>query len=154
MHRHLANRLDGIGASFGKQLLELCCIPRVCFWREDATSFGWNFPSACQYVLKNRSLIFGMLQYIRNLDISADMHGQGKFPPPRPHLYRYGGPVLMCHRLVTMTVNSTGTYSEAVTVSVIGEGGDVIASHDASSNKPFTFVVDSPKLWSPDSPTL
>jgi beta-galactosidase/beta-glucuronidase len=53
-----------------------------------------------------------------------------------------------------MTVNSTGNYPEGVTVSVIGEGGDVIASHDASSNTPFTFVVDSPKLWSPDSPTL
>ena len=54
---------------------------------------------------------------------------------------------------VKMTVSSTGR-SDAVTVEVLGEGGEVIASHDATSNEPFEFVVDSPALWSPGSPHL
>lgn len=54
---------------------------------------------------------------------------------------------------VKMTVSSNGS-SDAVTVKVLGDGGEVVASHDAVSNEPFEFVVDSPELWSPGSPRL
>lgn len=52
-----------------------------------------------------------------------------------------------------MTVSSTGR-SSPVNVEVLGEGGEVVASHDGVSNEPFEFVVDSPELWSPGSPRL
>lgn len=49
---------------------------------------------------------------------------------------------------------SAGNSSEAVTVKVSDYDGNVIATHQASSDVEFTFNVDSPKLWSPTSPTL
>ncbi|KAI0134777.1 family 2 glycosyl hydrolase, partial [Xylariales sp. AK1849] len=71
--------------------------------------------------------------YIRSLDIAAGMDGR-----------------------VTMNVSasSSSSYPVGVTVSVIGEGGNLVASHNGTTNEPFEFVVDSPSLWSPDSPTL
>lgn len=55
---------------------------------------------------------------------------------------------------VAVTVHSSHEESLPVEISIIDAGGDVVASHQSVSNKPFTFKVDSPKLWSPDSPTL
>jgi beta-galactosidase/beta-glucuronidase len=37
---------------------------------------------------------------------------------------------------------------------VAGPNGDVVAAHQHVTNEAFTFDVQSPKLWSPDSPTL
>lgn len=61
--------------------------------------------------------------------------------------------LITCVMVVKMTVSSNGS-SDAVTVKVLGDGGEVVASHDAVSNEPFEFVVDSPELWSPGSPRL
>lgn len=55
---------------------------------------------------------------------------------------------------VTAKVWSASNTSETVKVEVLDNSGSVIATHDASSNEEFTFSVDSPKLWSPSSPSL
>ncbi|KXX75840.1 Beta-galactosidase [Madurella mycetomatis] len=69
--------------------------------------------------------------YISSMDVAAGMDGN-----------------------VAVTVHSNDEESSPIEVSIIDAGGDVVASHQSVSNKPFTFKVDSPKLWSPDSPTL
>ncbi|KAI5860827.1 glycoside hydrolase family 2 protein [Durotheca rogersii] len=68
--------------------------------------------------------------YIQQLDVTADMSGQ-----------------------VNVTVASNGE-SDPVTVSVIDSEGNEVASAKGVANQPFDFTVDSPELWSPDSPTL
>ncbi|KAK9774518.1 putative Beta-galactosidase [Seiridium cardinale] len=77
--------------------------------------------------------------YISGLDIAAGMDGQ-----------------------VDMTVNVTScdrargyhNGSDSVSISVIDADGKEICSHQGPANQALSFVVDSPKLWSPDSPTL
>ncbi|KAI1641762.1 glycoside hydrolase family 2 protein [Daldinia loculata] len=69
--------------------------------------------------------------YINQLDIIADMSGQ-----------------------VNVTVGTAYASSDQVTVSVIDSKGKEVASAKGVANQPFDFVVDSPSLWSPDSPTL
>lgn len=49
---------------------------------------------------------------------------------------------------------ATSGGNDKVSISVIGDKGVSIMSHEASGNAPIEFVVDSPKLWSPDSPNL
>ncbi|KAH9885685.1 galactose-binding domain-like protein [Xylariomycetidae sp. FL2044] len=57
--------------------------------------------------------------------------------------------------IVNVTVTTARTnVSVPVKVSVIDESGDVIATGKGSSNRAFEFHVDSPHLWSPDSPHL
>jgi beta-galactosidase/beta-glucuronidase len=36
----------------------------------------------------------------------------------------------------------------------VHDNGDIVATHSGPSNQPFQFTVDSPKLWSPNSPNL
>ncbi|KAH9842251.1 hydrolase family 2 [Teratosphaeria destructans] len=68
--------------------------------------------------------------YISNLDITGDMYGN-----------------------VNVTVSSES--HQEVSISVIERGsGDVIGTGIGSTNEYFSFAVHSPKLWSPDSPTL
>lgn len=55
---------------------------------------------------------------------------------------------------VTATVHSWAKDATPIEISVAGPHGDVVATHQHVSDKTFTFQVDSPKLWSPDSPTL
>lgn len=55
---------------------------------------------------------------------------------------------------VAVTVHSSLKDATPVEISVIGLDGGVIASHQHVANQPFAFKVDSPKLWSPSSPTL
>lgn len=55
---------------------------------------------------------------------------------------------------VTLNVNVTGGDLDSVSVSVISPDGDVVATQDGPANEAFDFVVDSPDLWTPDSPTL
>ncbi|KAI1372596.1 glycoside hydrolase family 2 protein [Hypoxylon crocopeplum] len=68
--------------------------------------------------------------YIQQLDIIADMSGQ-----------------------VNVTVG-TSKGSDPVTVSVLDSRGREVGSGKGFANKPFDFLVRSPRLWSPDSPTL
>lgn len=64
-----------------------------------------------------------------------------------------------CFQKLTVKVNitaiSAGGESTPVDVTVLDGGSDKqIASHKGTSDQPFSFKVESPKLWSPDSPTL
>ncbi|XHG03839.1 hypothetical protein AWENTII_007127 [Aspergillus wentii] len=68
--------------------------------------------------------------YITDLDIDANMDGQ-----------------------VNVTVHSGTGNATAVEVTVYDED-KAIATHKDTSDRPFQFTVSSPKLWSPDSPTL
>lgn len=49
---------------------------------------------------------------------------------------------------------ATSGGNDTLSISVVGEEGVSIKSHEASTNGLIEFVVDSPKLWSPDSPNL
>ena len=88
--------------------------------------------------------------YISDVNIAAGADGSGE--SDRFLLCR-GFHLITRVMAVKMTVSSPGR-SDAVNVEVLGEGGEVVASHDAVSNEPFEFVVDSPELWSPGSPHL
>lgn len=55
---------------------------------------------------------------------------------------------------VTVNVHSSLNQSSPVEISVITGDGDVVATHSGTSDLQFDFTVDSPSLWSPDSPTL
>ncbi|KAI2467998.1 glycoside hydrolase family 2 protein [Annulohypoxylon bovei var. microspora] len=69
--------------------------------------------------------------HITKLDVVADMSGQ-----------------------VNVTVGASRAGSDPVVVSVINSDGKVVGSGKGLANQPFDFVVKSPDLWSPDSPTL
>ena len=57
--------------------------------------------------------------------------------------------------LVNTTVHSSGGKRTAVTVTVSdSKTKKTVASYNGFSDSPFQFTVSSPKLWSPDSPTL
>ena len=54
-----------------------------------------------------------------------------------------------------MTVHSSSNTSTPVQVIVYESGQETaISSCSSMSDQPFQFTVSSPKLWSPDSPTL
>lgn len=67
--------------------------------------------------------------YVTKLDVAAGMHGT-----------------------VTATVHSNQTVP--VEISVLDDHGKLVGSGRGKSNSEFEFTVDSPKLWSPDSPVL
>ncbi|KAK4236413.1 glycoside hydrolase [Achaetomium macrosporum] len=69
--------------------------------------------------------------YVAGLDVAADMNGK-----------------------VTVTVHSRTKEATPVEVSVEDPQGDRVALHQHASDEEFTFTIPSPKLWSPDSPTL
>ncbi|KAI1455569.1 glycoside hydrolase family 2 protein [Annulohypoxylon moriforme] len=69
--------------------------------------------------------------HITQLDVVADMSGQ-----------------------VNVTVGTSCKGSDPVVISVIDNNGKVVGSAKGIANQPFDFVVKSPDLWSPDSPTL
>ncbi|KAH1319860.1 hypothetical protein KXW65_001386 [Aspergillus fumigatus] len=70
--------------------------------------------------------------YITELDISAGMDGQ-----------------------VNVTAVSASGKSMPVDITVFdGSSDKKVAFHKGTSDQPFSFKVESPKLWSPDSPTL
>ncbi|KAI9151981.1 putative beta-glucuronidase [Paramyrothecium foliicola] len=55
---------------------------------------------------------------------------------------------------VTATVHSSGKNEAPVEISIVGQDGTVIASHTGTADSKLEFVVESPDLWSPSSPTL
>ncbi|KAG5983905.1 hypothetical protein E4U55_006817 [Claviceps digitariae] len=55
---------------------------------------------------------------------------------------------------VTMTVHSSAKQGTLVKVAVIDGMGEVIAEAAGPSDKEFKFIVGSPQLWSPSTPTL
>jgi len=57
--------------------------------------------------------------------------------------------------LVNATVSSTGNSSVPVEIAVIERASNkTVATHNGVANTVCSFTVDSPSLWSPDSPTL
>ncbi|KAH8679064.1 putative hydrolase [Tricladium varicosporioides] len=70
--------------------------------------------------------------HITQLDVAADMHGQ-----------------------VSVTAHTSGNSSVPVKVTIYEPGLETaIGSWNGISDTIFQFTVSSPKLWSPDSPTL
>lgn len=55
---------------------------------------------------------------------------------------------------VNMTVHTSSVNTTSNVRVTVYDGDKVLASHRGPSNQPFQFKVDSPKLWSPDSPDL
>lgn len=86
--------------------------------------------------------------YITQLDVDADMHGQGKWT-------RILSIKSIDPNVVNVTVHSSSQAPVPVQVVVYDSGtNNIIASQNSTSDAPFLFTVSSPKLWSPDSPTL
>lgn len=56
---------------------------------------------------------------------------------------------------MNVTVHSSSQEQVPVTVTVHdNESGDILTSHNGTTDTQFDFAVDSPKLWSPDTPNL
>lgn len=51
-------------------------------------------------------------------------------------------------------MHSSAKDSSAKAQVTVHKDGKTVATHQGPTNKPFQFTVSSPKLWSPDSPTL
>ncbi|KAI1160334.1 family 2 glycosyl hydrolase [Nemania serpens] len=71
------------------------------------------------------------VQHITQLDVAADMHGY-----------------------VDMNVTTSQKSGDTVRVIVTDEHGRDVATGRGKVNEAFSFKVNSPSLWSPDSPTL
>ncbi|KAJ5106511.1 hypothetical protein N7456_003186 [Penicillium angulare] len=69
--------------------------------------------------------------HVSRLDIDGNMEGQ-----------------------VNMTVHTSSVNTTSSVRVAVHDGDKVIATHRGPTNQPFQFKVDSPKLWSPDSPNL
>lgn len=87
--------------------------------------------------------------YVSQLDLAADMHGQGNITIIILQIACTDLPI------VNVTVHSSSGTPSPVTVVVYESGTDkILTSQNGTSDAPFQFMVASPKLWSPDSPTL
>ncbi|EUC44022.1 glycoside hydrolase family 2 protein [Bipolaris oryzae ATCC 44560] len=71
-------------------------------------------------------------EHISKLDLTADMDGKV---------------------VVTVHTSTNATTTYTIVVHEVNSD-DVKAEATGTSGSPFTFVVDSPELWTPDSPTL
>ncbi|KAJ5678858.1 hypothetical protein N7462_007102 [Penicillium macrosclerotiorum] len=71
------------------------------------------------------------LNHITQLDLDANMEGQ-----------------------VNMTVHTSALNTTSNVRVTVHDNGNIVATSRGPSNQPFQFKVDSPKLWSPDSPNL
>ncbi|KAJ5814777.1 hypothetical protein N7474_006554 [Penicillium riverlandense] len=69
--------------------------------------------------------------HITRLDLDANMHG-----------------------IVNMTVHTSVANTTSNVQVIVHDNGKTIKTHSGPSNQPFQFNVDSPDLWSPDSPKL
>ncbi|OQE27570.1 hypothetical protein PENSTE_c004G00992 [Penicillium steckii] len=55
---------------------------------------------------------------------------------------------------VNVTVHTSAANATSNVMVTIHEDGKVLKTHSGPSNRPFQFSVESPDLWSPDSPKL
>jgi len=86
--------------------------------------------------------------HITQLDINANMDGQGQF------WSRTFGSSTNCG-LVNVTVHSSSGGQFPVQISFGNSNGSVSnTTYSGTSDTSFIFTVPSPRLWSPDSPTL
>ncbi|KAF2020126.1 glycoside hydrolase family 2 protein [Aaosphaeria arxii CBS 175.79] len=91
------------------------------------------FYTPCSGIWQTVWLESAPISHVTQLDISADMEGN-----------------------VNVTVHASGNQTSGpVDITIYEPGSDeIISVFSGESNSPFQFKVDSPKLWSPDSPTL
>ncbi|EJT82426.1 hydrolase [Gaeumannomyces tritici R3-111a-1] len=89
------------------------------------------FYRSCSGVWQSVWLEHAPDDYITALDVAADMDGK-----------------------VTITAHSAGQANASVSVSVTESGGAEVGSHSAVADQSFSFNVDSPRLWWPDTPNL
>ena len=89
------------------------------------------FYRACSGIWQTVWIEKAPANYIQQLDVSGDMHGQ-----------------------LTVNAHTTGSTGKKVEVTVEDSKGLSIAKGSGTSDKPFTFKVPGVKLWSPDSPNL
>ncbi|KAF1950516.1 glycoside hydrolase [Byssothecium circinans] len=118
-------------------------------WVHDPTNSGWNnIPlgkqrlnpdhinyEPCSGIWQTVWLETAGKEYITQLDVSADMEGKVNVTVHTP-----GG-------------SANGTDSYEITI-FEPNSTDVKIKKTGTVNQPFVFEVDSPDLWSPDSPTL
>ncbi|KAJ5740475.1 hypothetical protein N7493_000347 [Penicillium malachiteum] len=69
--------------------------------------------------------------HVSQLDIDGNMDGQ-----------------------LNMTVHTSAANTTSSALVVVKDGDNIVATHRGPTNRPFQFKVDSPSLWSPDSPKL
>ncbi|KAJ5773496.1 hypothetical protein N7457_008392 [Penicillium paradoxum] len=89
------------------------------------------FYTPCSGIWQSVWLEAAPSNHITQLDLDANMDGQ-----------------------VNITVHSSAKDSSAQAEVTVHKDGKTVATHKGPTNKPFQFTVSSPKLWSPDSPTL
>ncbi|RGP76689.1 hypothetical protein FLONG3_5129 [Fusarium longipes] len=87
--------------------------------------------------------------YITSLDIAAGADGKGKQAICSSRKEHDANSFA-----VVVTVHTSVKSSKPVQVTIEGEDGTNIASHNGTSDQEFSFTAKSPKLWWPDSPTL
>ncbi|KAK0388121.1 hypothetical protein NLU13_4365 [Sarocladium strictum] len=89
------------------------------------------FYRSCSGIWQSVWLESAPADHATQLDINADMHGK-----------------------VTVNVHSSEGSGAGVKVSVLNQDGEEAGSGEGFSDKEFTFIVESPELWTPDSPHL
>jgi beta-galactosidase/beta-glucuronidase len=57
-------------------------------------------------------------------------------------------------RPVNVTVHTSAVNVTSNVLVTVHDNGKVLKTHSGPSNRPFQFNVESPELWSPDSPKL
>jgi beta-galactosidase/beta-glucuronidase len=57
-------------------------------------------------------------------------------------------------RPVNVTVHTSAANATSNVLVTVHDNGKVLKTHSGPSNRPFQFNVESPELWSPDSPKL
>ncbi|KAH8203857.1 hypothetical protein TruAng_002034 [Truncatella angustata] len=90
--------------------------------------------------------------YISGLDIAADMYGKVDITVNVTNAHEAG----WYRRRGNSNGHTVGgsNHSNSVSISVLDADGEVVGSYKGPANQALSFVVDSPELWSPDSPTL
>ncbi|KAJ5468147.1 hypothetical protein N7475_005899 [Penicillium sp. IBT 31633x] len=89
------------------------------------------FYTPCSGIWQSVWLEAAPSNHITHLDLDANMDGQ-----------------------VNITVHSSANDASAQAQVTVHKDGKTVATQKGPTDKPFQFTVSSPKLWSPDSPTL
>ncbi|KYG43873.1 glycoside hydrolase family 2 protein [Acidomyces richmondensis BFW] len=90
------------------------------------------FYTSCSGIWQSVWIELAPTDHITAVDISAGMNGR-----------------------VDAIISSSGSNNQQVHIEIVDRSSrEVVGSHHTISDFPFSFVVDSPKLWSPDSPFL
>ncbi|KAJ5403379.1 hypothetical protein N7509_003250 [Penicillium cosmopolitanum] len=89
------------------------------------------FYTPCSGIWQSAWLEAAPQNHITQLDLAANMDGQ-----------------------VNVTVHTSAMNVTSNVLVTVHDNGKVLKTHSGPSNRPFQFNVESPELWSPDSPKL